>query len=34
MEIKQSLADLGLEISKEDAKKILKRYLSQTVNFF
>uniref|UniRef100_A0A665VBE5 Solute carrier family 25 member 24 n=1 Tax=Echeneis naucrates TaxID=173247 RepID=A0A665VBE5_ECHNA len=26
MEIKQSLADLGVEVTKEDAKKILKRY--------
>lgn len=26
MEIKQSLADLGLEISQEDAQKILQRY--------
>lgn len=26
MEIKQSLADLGLQISKEEAEKILQRY--------
>lgn len=26
-EIKQSLAELGLDITKEDAEKILKRYL-------
>lgn len=28
MEIRQSLADLGIEITKEDAEKILKRYVS------
>lgn len=27
MEIKQSLADLGLDITKEEAEKILQRYL-------
>lgn len=27
MEVKQSLADLGLDISKEEAEKILNRFL-------
>ena len=32
MEIKQSLADLGLDISQEEAQKILQRYFAAVIN--